>query len=457
MITVTLTNLEQLEQQVRRALETQDFDGLRQVLADRHAADVADVIDRLDEEDQLTVFRLLAPDQAAEVLDETSVEATRELIEQLLPDEAGDLLDRLPMDDVAEILSEDVPNRQQALLAAMEPDDAAEVRALLSYPPQSAGRLMTEKFVQVRAGMTADETIARLRRLDPEIENLNDLYVLDPAQRLVGVVSLRKVITAQPERPLAELMNTRLITATPDTDQEEVARLVSQYDLSALPVVTTEGRMLGIVTVDDVIDVLVQESTEDVLRFGGVEGGAGDQPYFTVPILQAVRRRVGWLMLLFLTGTITVSVLDRFEGQLDQVVALSFFIPLLIGTGGNTGAQTVSTMIRGMALGEIRLRDAGRVIARELMSGLVLGLMLGCVALGLALVWTGGDYTLALVVALTIVAICIWSNTIGALVPLVARKFGLDPALVSAPLITTLVDATGLAIYLMIAQTLLGL
>jgi magnesium transporter len=177
MITVTLTNLEQLEQQVRRALETQDFDGLRQVLADRHAADVADVIDRLDEEDQLTVFRLLAPDQAAEVLDETSVEATRELIEQLLPDEAGDLLDRLPMDDVAEILSEDVPNRQQALLAAMEPDDAAEVRALLSYPPQSAGRLMTEKFVQVRAGMTADETIARLRRLDPEIENLNDLYV----------------------------------------------------------------------------------------------------------------------------------------------------------------------------------------------------------------------------------------------------------------------------------------
>ncbi len=456
MIRVTLTNLEELEQQVRAALEAQDFDGLRQILAARHPADVADVIDRLDEEDQLVVFRLLAPAQAAEVLGETSVEATRELIEQLPADEAGDLLDRLPMDDVAEILGEDVPERQQALLAAMEPDDAAEVRALLSYPPQSAGRLMTEKFVQVRPDMTADETIARLRQLDPEIESLHDLYVLGPEQQLVGVVSLRGVITAPPERRMGELMTTRLITATPETDQEEVARLVSQYDLSALPVVTAEGRMLGIVTVDDVIDVLVQESTEDVLRFGGVEGGAGE-PYFTVPILRAVRRRVGWLMLLFFTGTITVSVLDRFESQLDKVVALSFFIPLLIGTGGNTGAQTVSTMIRGMALGEIRLRDAWRVISRELVSGLVLGLLLGCVAMVLALFWTNGDVTLALVVALTIVAICIWSNTIGAMVPLVARKFGLDPALVSAPLITTLVDATGLAIYLLIASTLLGL
>jgi magnesium transporter len=359
-------------------------------------------------------------------------------------------------DDAADLLGEMTPERVTALLAAMEPDDAAEVRALLRYPPQSAGRLMTEKFVRVRPEMTAAETIEYLRRTDPEVETLTNLYVLNQAQQLVGVVSLRAVITAAPERRLDEIMNTHLITAAPEIDQEEVARLVSQYDLAALPVVTPQGRMLGIITVDDVIDVLVQESTEDALRFGGVEGGGGDQPYFTVPILQAIRRRVVWLLLLFLAGTLTSGVVRLFEDELAEVIVLSSFIPLLIGTGGNTGAQTVSTVIRGMALGEIRLRDTWRVIARELGNGLLLGFLLGGIAFCWVYLW-GYSSALAAVIGLSIVAICTWANTIGSLVPLIARKLGIDPATVSAPLITTLVDATGLAIYLLIAKFLLGL
>jgi magnesium transporter len=457
MSTGTITWVEALEQRVRRVLADDDLDGLRALLAGRHPADIADVIDRLDDEDKVKVFRLLTHRQAADVLDETSGDATRELLENLPEEEVGDLLDSLPMDDVAEILAEDVPERQQELLAAMEPGDAAEVRTLLSYPPQSAGRLMTDKFVRVQPEMTAAETIAYLRLIDPEIESLTDLFVLSPDRHLLGAVSLRAVISAPPERKLREIMNTDVVTVAPTTDQEEVARIVSRYDVLALPVVASEGRMLGIVTVDDVIDVLVSESTEDVLRFGGIEGGPElDQPYFNVPLIRVVRRRVGWLLLLFLAETFTGSVLRLFEGELSRVVALSFFIPLLIGTGGNTGAQTVSTLIRGLALGEIRLRDTWKVIARELAGGLLLGLILGFVAFGRALLW-GSSYSLAAVVGLTIVAICTWANTIGSLIPLIAQKIGIDPAVVSAPLITTLVDATGLAIYLLIAKALLNL
>jgi magnesium transporter len=452
----TITWVEALEQRVRKVIEDNDLDGLRVLLLNRHPADIADVIDRLDDDAKVTVFRLLPPRQAADVLDETSTQATRELLENLPEEQVGDLLDSLPMDDVAEILSEDVPDRVQELLAAMEPRDAAEVRSLLSFPPQSAGRLMTDKFVRVRPDMTSGEAIAYLRLIDPEVEALSDLYVLDTAQHLLGVVSLRQVITAPADRLLREIMNSDAVTVAATTDQEEVARLVSRYDLLALPVVGAEGRMLGIITVDDVIDVLVSEGTEDVLRFGGVESGGMDQPYFNVPIVRSVRRRVVWLLFLFLAGTLTSGVLGLFEGELAQVIELSVFIPLLIGTGGNTGAQTVSTVIRGLALGEIRWRDTWRVILRELMSGILLGVLLGSVALVWAAV-VGYSPAIAAVVGLTIVAICVWANVIGSLVPMAAQKLGIDPATVSAPMITTLVDATGLAIYLLIAKSLLGL
>ncbi len=452
----TITNLEQLEQQIAAALDTGDEATLRALLVEQHPADIADVIDRLDERERVHVFRLLPPVQAVEVLSETGVDATRELITRLSPGEVGRLLDQMPNDDVAEILGEDIPEQQQALLAVMEPHEAQKARSRLSYPPRSAGRLMVERYVRVAPHMSAAETLVQLRQIDPIVESINDLYVIDEAEHLLGTVALRDVITAAPQQRLHDLMRRQPVRVSPETDQEDVARTVAQRNLLTIPVVSDSGRMLGIVTVDDVIDVLIEESTEDVLRFGAVESGATDESYFDVPIWRAVRRRVGWLLILFLTGTLTINVLGRFEDALDQVVALSFFIPLLIGTGGNTGAQTVSTMVRGMALGEIRLRDALRVIGREFGSGVVLGSLLAVVALGFALL-LGNSLNLALVVALSIVAVCTWANTIGALVPLLAQRAGLDPALVSAPLITTLVDATGLAIYLLIASAVLGI
>jgi magnesium transporter len=457
MSTTTSLRIEDLELAVQEALERNDLDTVRGLLAGRHAADVADVIDRLDDDEQVLVFGLLENDQAADVLGETGIDATRELIEQMPIDQAADLLDLMPMDDVAEILSEDVPERLQALLLQeMEPDDAAEVRLLLQYPPQTAGRLMTGKYVHVTPDLTVAQVLTLLRQVDAEIESFNDVYVLNEQRQLIGILSLRKIISASPTERVDSLMMRMLITALPETDQEEVARIVSQYDLLALPIVDGQGRMLGIVTIDDVVDVLVEESNEDVLRFGGVGSANTDENYFSVSLFNAVRRRIVWLMLLFLAGTLTSSVVQLFEGELSKMIILSSFIPLIIGTGGNTGAQTVSTVIRGLALGDIRWADTWRVLLRELRNGLVLGLLLGLIGFVWVFIW-GNGLQLSLVIGLSVVAICIWSNTIGSLVPLVAQKLGIDPATVSAPLITTLVDATGLAIYLFIAKIMLGL
>jgi magnesium transporter len=369
----------------------------------------------------------------------------------------GSLLNLMPMDEAAEILLEDVPRRKEELLAAMSPEEAAEIRKLMQYPPKSAGHMMTERFARVQPDITAEETLSRLREIDRDVETVTDLYVLNQEGQLIGVVSLRDVVTADPSCKLEEIMNTHLVTVAPETDQEEVARLVSHYDFLAMPVVTPDRKMLGIIPVDDVIDVLVSESTEDILRFGGMEGGGAiNQPYFTVSLPVVVRKRIGWLLLLFLAETLTGSVLRIFEAELAAVVALSFFIPLLIGTGGNTGAQTVSNLIRGLALGEVQWQDIWRVIRREVLSGLMIGLLLGGVAFGRTILW-GNGVNIALVVALTIVAICTWANTIGSLIPMIAFKIKIDPAVVSAPLITTLVDATGLAIYLLIAKSILSL
>jgi len=301
--------------------------------------------------------------------------------------------------------------------------------------------------------MTAQTALDHLRRVHLDAETFTDTYVVDEDGHLEGVVSLRDLVLAQPKQQLREFMTKDVVTVAPTDDQEIAARLISHYNFLALPVVE-QGRILGIITVDDIIDVLISEGTEDQLRFGAVEPGVLNQPYFTTPIWRVVRSRVGWLVLLFVAETATGTVLRHFEDELARVVALSFFIPLLIGTGGNTGAQTVSTIIRGLALQEIRLRDTLRVVVREFWSGLLLGATLGLIAFGRAELW-GSGYQLSLVVALSILAICAWANTIGSLIPLVAQRFKIDPALVSAPLITTLVDATGLAIYLLIAKALL--
>jgi magnesium transporter len=279
--------------------------------------------------------------------------------------------------------------------------------------------------------------------------------VLEPdTSRLLGALSLRDLVMAELEQPVSVVMRRKPVTVEAHEDQESVAHKIAKYNLLAVPVLESDGSVVGFVTVDDVIDVMIEEQTEDILRMAGVEPGALDKPYFDNPVMRVVRKRIGWLLFLFVAGTLTSKVLHHFEAELATVVALSFFIPLLIGTGGNAGAQTVMTVIRSLSLGEIGVRHAWRVTLREAATGMLVGLLIGAIAFGQAW-WVTGALDLALTISVTIFAICVWSTTVGSIIPITAYRLGIDPAVLSAPLITTLVDATGLLIYLTIAKLIL--
>jgi len=431
---------------------------LEAAVRDLHPADIAELLDELPREDRIVLFEALPTEQGAAVLSELKGETLRLVLHTASPSKLGAELDRLPADEVTFLLEHLTQRQREAILAKMSPRDAAEVERLQRYPARTAGRLMTQKFAMIRPEWTVAETLDHLKRIDPEVETVQSLYALDEAGHLVGYVALRRLFPAPPGKKISEVMERRLLTVRAEAPQEEVARLVSKYDVHAIPVVDEANRLLGIVTVDDVIDILIEEQTEDLLHLGGVSATEEtvEQGYFATKPLRNVRLRFNWLLLLFVAETFTGTVLRHFEGELAKVVALSFFIPLLIGTGGNSGSQTVTSIVRGLAVGDIKLRDFWRVFAREAGSGLLLGLMLGSVGFGRALLW-GSSTPLAATVGISILVICAWANAVGATIPMLATAVHIDPTVMSAPLIATLVDATGLAIYFVIAKSILGL
>lgn len=443
-----------LETELRESLLLRQDERARALLADLHPADIADLLDVMDENLRLRAFSLLEDAIASEVLDEAQAEATLDLMEAVPDERLADLLEELPMDDAAELLGDLPPEQAEFLIGLMEPDEAAEVRGLLEYSDETAGRLMTEKVVRIRRRWTAQETIEHLRDTDPETETLAYLYVVDDEDRLVGVVPLRALMTAPARALIRDIMEPDVIYARVDDDQEEVARLVAKYDFFAVPVVDRTGRLAGIITHDDVVDILEEEFTEDVQRFGGSQ--PLERPYFALSIPQVVQKRIGWLLLLFAAGSLTGAVMRHFESELATVVALGVFIPLLIGTGGNAGSQTVATIIRALALDDVRADDLPRVLLREAITGLGVGVLLGVIGLVLALLW-GTGLRMGLTVAATLPAVCVWADVVGALIPIIADRVGIDPAVVSAPFITTLVDATGLFIYFSVAKVVLGI
>ncbi len=445
-------------EEILELIEEGKLEELRDVMEDYHPADIAELLDEVSSENAVTIFSGLTLEVASEVLDETSGLVRAELIEKVDDELLADLLDELPMDDAAELL-EDLPDEvSDRLLGLLEPEEAEDVREILSYEDQTAGRLMNTDVAALRRQWTAAEAIDYLRSIE-DLETLHYLYVVDRNNQLIGVVPIRYLLLAKPDEVIEQIMLDSVFSVRASADQEELAEFISKYDYTAIPVVDNENRLLGVVTVDDALDVLEEEATEDIQRLGGSE--PLDQPYFSASIWTVAGKRIGWLMLLFATGTLTGGVAILFNDVLTQLPFLVIFVALLIGTGGNAGSQTVATIIRAITLGEVRMSNLWYTWRREFTVGFILGITMGLVGFVFALFTPPGDWDtawrMAAVIALSLPSIVMWSTTIATIVPTVADHFNIDPTMISGPMISTVVDATGLAIYYALAGLIFGI
>ena len=449
-------DLKQLLERIHLRLD-ESMVGIGAQVADLAPADLAELLNQLTLAEAATVVSMLSVARTIELCDQPTMRRRAAILEQLEPERVAEILSGLAADECTDIVQRMGLHERHRILPKLDAEMRKELEALLQYPEHTAGGIMTTEFVRLEPNQTVGEALKHIRSVAREKESIYACYVLEAGTRkLLGSISLRDLVMAELDSSINQVMRRKPITVNALDDQEVVAKKIGKYNLLAVPVVEGDGNIVGFVTVDDVIDVLIEEQTEDILRMAGVEPGALDKPYFDNPIFRVVRKRIGWLLLLFVAGTLTSAVLHRFENELAAVVALAFFIPLLIGTGGNAGAQTVMTVIRSLSLGEIGVQHAWRVLLREATTGMVVGLMVGLVAFGQALLWKA-PIPLALTVSVTMFAICVWSTTVGSLIPIAAQRFGVDPAVLSAPLITTLVDATGLVIYFTIAKMILRL
>jgi magnesium transporter len=436
---------------------------LRETVAAMRAADVADALNALLPEAAARVLTALPYDLAVQVLDEPALENEAEIFRLLDEAAAAHLVEAMSADQQADLFRELEEPERHRLLPRLAPTTRDEVTRLLSFPEDSAGGIMTTEYVGVPSDWTVEQVLRHIHEVGRAKETVYAIYVLDRHRRLVSVASLREVMAAERSMSVARVGDRRRpITVTPLTDREEVARLISRYNLLALPVVDPQQHVLGIVTVDDVIDAIIAEQTEDVQKFGGME--AVDEPYTQIGLFTMVRKRAGWLTALFLGEMLTATAMGHFEGEIDKAVVLALFIPLIISSGGNSGSQATSLIIRAMALREVTLRDWWRVALRELPAGFALGLILGAVGFGRVLLWQAlgwYDYgahatRVALTVGLALVGVVAFGSLAGSMLPFVIRRLGFDPASASAPFVATLVDVTGLVIYFSIAYLLLS-
>ena len=441
--------------QVRDLLENKQYTTLRQILAEMNEADVAVLFEDLEEGEQIKLFRILPKDMAADVFSYLDVDYQQFIITSLSDKDAAGIIDNLMADDATDLLEEMPANVVKRLLALASPDTRRDINHLLRYPEDSAGSIMTVEYVDLKENLTVEQAINRIRKVGVDSETINICYVLDSRRKLVGTVALRYLLLTEPDELIGDIMHENVISINTLMDQEEVARAFQKYDFTAMPVVDNESRLVGIITVDDVVDIIEKEATEDIEKMAAIV--PTDKPYSRTGILETYKKRIPWLLLLMISATFTGKIISSFEEALSVYVVLTAFIPMLMDTGGNAGGQSSVTIIRGLSLDEIAFSDMLKVVFKEIRVAALCGITLAVCNFAKLMLLDKVGLVVAIVVCVTLVCVVIIAEVVGCTLPMFAQKLGFDPAVMASPFITTIVDAISLLIYFSIATKLLGL
>ncbi len=447
-------------------IEARDFAALREVFREWAPADVAEVIVDLPEDEQVIIFRVLPHDLAADVFEYLDFDAQQTLLRAMAHEQVVAILNEMAPDDRTALLEELPSAAARQLIRSLTPEERRVATALLGYPEDSVGRLMTPDFIAVREDWTIQQVLDYIREHGQDSETLNVIYVVDDRGKLIDDIRMREFLLKPLTSPVRDLMEKTFITLNVTDSQRDALNIFRKYDRTVLPVIDSTGVLLGIVTVDDMLDVAEQEATEEFQKFGGME--ALEEPYMRIPLWRMVRKRAGWLIILFLGEMLTATAMANYQEELAKALVLALFLPLIVSSGGNSGSQASTLMIRAMALGEVTLRDWWRVMGREIQAGLALGAILGAIGVLRVGAWAiiGEQYLhrqpygphwplVAMTVGIALVGVVIWGTLSGSMLPFLLRRIGADPATSSAPFVATLVDVTGLIIYFSIALVIM--
>ena len=449
--------MEQLKEitEIKELLETKQYTRLRQYLAELNDADIAGLMDELEEEELLKVFRILPKDLAADVFSYLDLDNQHMIITSLTDREAANIINNLMADDAVDMLEEMPANVVKKLLANATPEVRRDINHLLRYPEDSAGSIMTVEYVDLKEALTVDQAIERIRKVGVDSETINICYVLDAQRKLVGTVALRYLLLSQGDEIIGDIMHENVISINTLMDQEEVARQFKKYDFTSIPVVDNENRLVGIITVDDIVDIMEEETTEDMEKMAAIV--PSDKPYMKTGVCETFKKRIPWLLLLMISATFTGHIITSFEEALSVYVALTAFIPMLMDTGGNAGGQASVTVIRGLSLGEIEYRDVPRILWKEIRVAVLCGVALAAANFVKLMLLDRVGLYVALVVCITLAVAVLMAMIVGCLLPIVAKRIGFDPAVMASPFITTIVDALSLLVYFQVATMILGL
>jgi magnesium transporter len=449
-----------IQPELAELIRQRDFNHLRELLCQFPAPEIAEILTDLKADDKAVLLRILPHAVAAEVFEYLSHDDQEKLLHALGNEQVAQILNELPPDDRTALLEELPAAATQKMLNLLSPAERKIASDLLGYPKDSIGRRMTPEYVAIQKDWTVAEVLAYLRKVGRERETLNQLYVVDEKGHLVAWVRLRDLVVAELDAPVFALLEEQLFVLRATDDQETAVNAFKKYDVTMLPVVDSRGVLVGVVTVDDVLDVVEKETTEDIQKMGGME--ALDAPYLTIGLLSMIRKRAGWLSILFVSEMFTATAMGYFEGEIAKAAVLALFLPLILSSGGNSGSQATSLIIRAMAVRDVALRDWWRVLRRELMAGLALGAVLASIVLIRILLWPHKQqlYTehyalVAFTVSISLVGVVLWGSVVGSMLPFILRRLGFDPAVSSAPFVATLVDVTGIVIYFNVAFQIL--